>query len=44
MIDWYGGALVSRLNDKQKGSIIAVMQRLHEDDLAGHRDKAVGII
>ena len=36
MIDWYGGALVSRLNDKQTGSIIAVMQRLHEDDLAGH--------
>jgi predicted phage terminase large subunit-like protein len=36
VIDWYGGALVSRLNDKQTGSIIAVMQRLHEDDLAGH--------
>ncbi len=36
MIDWYGGALVSRLNDKQTGSIVAVMQRLHEDDLAGH--------
>src|SRR4029077_19416368 len=28
VIDWYGGALVSRLNDKQTGSIIAVMQRL----------------
>jgi hypothetical protein len=27
---------VSRLNDKQTGSIVAVMQRLHEDDLAGH--------
>jgi phage terminase large subunit-like protein len=25
-----------RLNDKQTGSIVAVMQRLHEDDLAGH--------
>src|ERR1700686_5129431 len=36
VIDWYCGALVSRLNDKQTGSIIAVMQRLHEDDLAGH--------
>ena len=34
--DWYTGALVSRLNDKEKGAIIAVMQRLHEDDLAGH--------
>jgi predicted phage terminase large subunit-like protein len=36
VIDWYGGTLVSRLNDKQTGSIIAVMQRLHEEDLAGH--------
>jgi predicted phage terminase large subunit-like protein len=36
VIDWYGGTLVSRLNDKQTGSIIVVMQRLHEDDLAGH--------
>src|ERR1700730_7772187 len=36
VIEWYGGALVSRLNNKQTGSIIAVMQRLHEDDLAGH--------
>jgi hypothetical protein len=36
VIDWYGGALVSRLNDKQTGAIVAVMQRLHEDDLAGH--------
>src|SRR5437868_2609143 len=34
VINWYGGALVSRLNDKQTGSIVAVMQRLHEDDLA----------
>ena len=36
VIDWYGGTLVSRLNDKQTGPIIVVMQRLHEDDLAGH--------
>jgi hypothetical protein len=36
VIDWYGGALVSRLNDKETGAIIVVMQRLHEDDLAGH--------
>ena len=31
-----GGTLVSRLNDKATGSIIGVMQRLHEEDLAGH--------
>jgi predicted phage terminase large subunit-like protein len=36
VIDWYGGTLVSRLNDKEKGPIVVVMQRLHEDDLAGH--------
>jgi predicted phage terminase large subunit-like protein len=40
VIDWFGGTLVSRLNDKEKGSIIAVMQRLHQEDLAGHlRDR-----
>jgi hypothetical protein len=36
VIDWFGGTLVSRLNDKENGPIIVVMQRLHEDDLAGH--------
>jgi len=36
VIDWYGGTLVSRPNDKKNGPIIVVMQRLHEDDLAGH--------
>jgi hypothetical protein len=28
--------LSSRLNDKSKGAILLVMQRLHEEDLAGH--------
>jgi hypothetical protein len=36
VIDWYSGTLVSRLNDKENGPIVVVMQRLHEDDLAGH--------
>jgi hypothetical protein len=36
VFDWYTGALVSRLNDKEKGAIIVVAQRLHEDDLSGH--------
>jgi predicted phage terminase large subunit-like protein len=35
-IDWFAGTLVSRLNDKENGPIIVVMQRLHESDLAGH--------
>jgi predicted phage terminase large subunit-like protein len=36
LIDWYTGTLISRLNDKERGAIVVVMQRLHEDDLAGH--------
>jgi predicted phage terminase large subunit-like protein len=36
VIDWFAGTLVSRLNDKENGPIIVVMQRLHENDLAGH--------
>jgi phage terminase large subunit-like protein len=36
VIEWYAGTLVSRLNDKENGPIIVVMQRLHENDLAGH--------
>jgi len=36
VIDWYAGSLVSRLNDKETDAIVAVMQRLHEEDLAGH--------
>jgi predicted phage terminase large subunit-like protein len=36
LIDWYAGTFVSRLNDKEHGPIIVVMQRLHENDLAGH--------
>ncbi len=34
--EWFDSTLYSRLNDKQNGSIVIVMQRLHEDDLAGH--------
>ena len=34
--DWYDGTLYSRLNDKNNGCIIIIMQRLHEDDLVGH--------
>jgi len=34
--DWYSNTLLSRLNSKQNGIIIIVMQRLHQDDLVGH--------
>jgi predicted phage terminase large subunit-like protein len=33
--DWFQTTLASRLNDKTRGSIITVMQRLHQYDLAG---------
>jgi predicted phage terminase large subunit-like protein len=39
---WFDSTLYSRLNDKAKGSIVIVMQRLHEDDLAGHVLKQEG--
>jgi predicted phage terminase large subunit-like protein len=34
--DWFSNTLVTRLNDKETGCIVLVMQRLHEDDLTGH--------
>lgn len=34
--EWYDHTLLSRLNDKAEGTIIIVMQRLHQDDLVGH--------
>jgi predicted phage terminase large subunit-like protein len=34
--NFYSNTLMSRLNNKAEGSIIAIQQRLHEDDLAGH--------
>jgi predicted phage terminase large subunit-like protein len=34
--DWYRNTLLSRLNSKENGVIIIVMQRLHQDDLVGH--------
>lgn len=36
---WYDGTLFSRLDDKAKGVIILVMQRLHVDDLVAHVKK-----
>jgi len=34
--DWVEHTLYSRLNDKKTGSIIVVMQRVHEDDFVAH--------
>ena len=32
---WFSNTLMSRLDNKQKGAIIVVMQRVHMDDLSG---------
>ena len=41
--NWIQHTLFTRLNDKQKGRIITVMQRLHEDDVIGSlEEKAPG--
>jgi predicted phage terminase large subunit-like protein len=34
-VEWLSNTALSRLDDKQNGAIVVVMQRLHEDDLAG---------
>lgn len=34
--EWYDNTLLTRLNNKENGAIIIVMQRLHQDDLVGH--------
>lgn len=39
---WFDQTFVSRLNDKKKGVIIVIMQRLHENDLTGHLLKKGG--
>lgn len=34
--DWISNTLLSRMDDKAKGQVIVVMQRLHVADLSGH--------
>lgn len=34
--EWFDHTVLSRLNDKEKGCIAIIMQRLHQDDLVGH--------
>ena len=35
-IDWFEQTFLSRLNDRSKGSVVVVMQRLHMCDLSAH--------
>jgi predicted phage terminase large subunit-like protein len=39
---WFDQTFSNRLNDKKKGCIIIIMQRLHEEDLTGHLLKKGG--
>lgn len=36
VLSWYRDTLVTRLNSKAAGRLVVVMQRLHEEDLAGY--------
>ena len=36
VIEWFEQTFVTRLNNKNTGAIVLVMQRLHEDDLSAH--------
>lgn len=40
--DWYVSTVLSRLDDKQKGILILVMQRLHVNDLTGFVESREG--
>jgi predicted phage terminase large subunit-like protein len=41
-IEWYRSTLLSRPDDKQVARIVLVMQRIHQDDLAGHLEDQGG--
>jgi len=36
VVTWFEQTLMSRLNNKESGVVVLVMQRLHMEDLAGH--------
>jgi hypothetical protein len=41
-IEWYRSTLLSRPDDKQAALIVLVMQRVHQDDLAGYLEEQGG--
>ena len=41
-IEWYRSTLLSRPDDKQVARIVLVMQRVHQDDLAGYLEEQGG--
>jgi hypothetical protein len=41
-IEWYQSTLVTRPDDKIAARIVLVMQRVHQDDLAGYLEEQGG--
>lgn len=41
-IDWFQQTFMSRLNDKKRGVVVVVMQRLHPQDLTGYLIERMG--
>jgi hypothetical protein len=39
-IEWFEQSFATRLNDKNEGVIVLVMQRLHEDDISGYLEQS----
>jgi hypothetical protein len=39
-IEWFEQTFVTRLNDKNKGAIVLVIQRLYQDDLSSHLESS----
>jgi predicted phage terminase large subunit-like protein len=42
VIDWYRSTLLSRADDKKTARIVLVMQRVHQNDLAGYLEEQGG--
>src|SRR5262249_21208146 len=42
VIDWYRSTLLSRADDKKEARIVLVMQRVHQNDLAGYLQEREG--
>jgi len=42
VIEWYRSTLLSRADDKKAARIVLVMQRVHQDDLAGYLQEQGG--
>ena len=37
VLAWWDTTMATRINDPQSGAMVVVMQRVHEQELAGHR-------